>query len=110
MDLKGKFFGTRTKSVYNIYTQTIQEYKNNIEYEIKKISNVQYLVKQTNLEKESTIMLIFFKNNTGYTSSSVGGIDNIYLNCCDNFIHDWSIPIDLDGNLTNSHTVLNKII
>lgn len=110
MDLEGKFIGNRIKTVYNTNTKITQEYQNQIEYEIVKLSTVQYLVKQTNLNSGNIIELLFFKNNTGFLSSSDNGIDNIYLTCCSKFVHNWSIPIDSEGNLINAHTVLDRII
>jgi hypothetical protein len=110
MDLNGKFFGIRIKTIYNTNTKQTQIYQNDIEYVITKISDVQYLVVQTNLNSGNSIELMFFKNNTGYLSSSANGIDNIYLTCCNNFIHNWSIPVDSEGNLTNAHTKLDRII
>ena len=110
MELEGKFIGNRIKTVYNTNTTVTQEYINEIEYKIIKLTNVQYLVKQTNLNSGSIVELLFFKNNTGFLSSSDNGIDNIYLSCCNNFVHNWSIPIDSEGNLTNAHTVLDRIM
>ena len=109
MKLCGKFFGIRIKTVYNVNSQIVSEYKNDIEYQISQITDIQYLVKQINLNNGSIVELLFFKNNVGYLSSSDNGIDNIYLGECDNYIHNWSIPIDSNGNLTNSHTVMNRV-
>jgi hypothetical protein len=75
MKLCGKFFGIRIKTVYNVNSQTVSEYKNDIEYQISQITDIQYLVKQINLNSGSIVELLFFKNNTGYLSSSDNGID-----------------------------------
>lgn len=110
MDLEGKYCGTRIKTIYNTNTKITEEFKNDMEYDIIKLSDVQYLVRQTNLNEENTIELMFFKNNTGFLSSSVGGIDNIYLSCCNNYVHNWSNPIDSNGNLTNAYITLDKVM
>jgi flagellar biosynthesis/type III secretory pathway chaperone len=55
----------------------VSEYKNDIEYQISQITDIQYLVKQINLNNGSIVELLFFKNNVGYLSSSANGIDNI---------------------------------
>jgi len=39
----GKFIAQRIKTVYNIETNSINEYLNDIEYIITKITNTQYL-------------------------------------------------------------------
>jgi hypothetical protein len=109
-DIQGIFIAKRIKTVYNVETKTIKEYKNNIQYEIIKISNTQYLTKQTNLESGSIIQLLFFiSSNDNYLSSSDNGIDNMFFNDCGKLVHNWSIPIDAINNLTNAHAILDKI-
>ena len=44
MKLCGKFFGIRIDTVYNVNSQTVSEYKNDIEYQISQITDIQYLV------------------------------------------------------------------
>ena len=107
-DLEGIFFGLRKKIVYNINNNTIEEFINKIEYNIIKINETQYLAKQKNLENDSVITLLLFKNNDGFFSGSAGGIDNIYFTNCGNIIHSWSIPEDSNGNITNATTILDK--
>lgn len=105
----GKFIAQRTKTVYNVETNSVNEYLNNIEYIITKITDTQYLIKQTNLNSGSVVNLLFFKSNDIYLSSSDSGIDNLFYNGCGELIHNWSIPIDTDNNLTNAHAVLYRI-
>ena len=77
MKLCGNFFGIRIDTFYNVNSQTVSEYKNDIEYQISQITDIQYLVKQINLNNGSIVELLFLKNNVGYLSSSANGIDNI---------------------------------
>ena len=105
----GKFIAQRIKTIYNVETNSINEYLNDIEYIITKITNTQYLMKQTNLNSGSVINLLLFKSNDGYLSSSDSGIDNLFYNDCGELVHNWSIPIDADNNLTNAHAVLYRI-
>lgn len=109
-DIQGIFIAKRIKTVYNVETKTIKEYINNIQYEIIKISNTQYLIKQTNLESGSIVQLLFFSSsNDNYFSSSDNGIDNIFFNNCGELVHNWSIPINSENNITNAHSILIKI-
>lgn len=109
-NIQGLFIAKRIKTVYNVETKTIEEYINNIQYEILKISNTQYLTKQTNLESGSVVQLMFFSSShDNYFSSSDNGIDNMFFNDCGNLVHNWSIPIDTENNLTNAHAILVKI-
>ena len=110
--IEGFFLASRVKTVFNTETKSVEEYFNDIEYEIIKLNgNSQYLVKQTNLNSGSIAQLIFFKSNhaVGYLSSSDNGIDNIFYNELGELVHNWSIPIDSNGNLTNAHAILYRI-
>ncbi len=109
-DIQGLFVAKRIKTVYNIETKTIEEYINYIKYEIVKISNTQYLTKQTNLESGSIVQLMFFSSSgDNYFSSSDNGIDNIFFSPCGELIHNWSVPIDDENNITNAHAILVKM-
>lgn len=109
-DIQGLYIAKRVKTIFNTETKIINEYLNNIQYEIIKISVAQYLIKQTNLESGSITQMMFFSSShNNYYSSSDYGIDNIFYNDCDKLIHNWSIPIDAENNLTNAHAVLEKI-
>lgn len=109
-DIQGLFIAKRIKTVYNTETKIINEYMNDIQYEIIKISNIQYLIKQTNLESGNITELMFFNSShNNYFSSSDNGIDNIFFNDCGELVHNWSIPIDTENNLINAHAVLVKV-
>jgi hypothetical protein len=108
-DVEGTYIAKRIKTIFNIKTQTIDEYLDDIKYEIIKIYDSQYLMKQTNLVSGSVVNLMFFKSNKGYLSSSDNGIDNMFYNKCGELVHNWSIPIDSDNKLVNSHSILYKI-
>ena len=109
-DIQGLFVAKRIKTVYNVETKTIVEYINNIQYEIVKISNTQYLTKQTNLESGSVVQLMFFNSlGDNYFSSSDNGIDNMFYNKCGELVHNWSIPIDAENNITNAHAILVRV-
>lgn len=105
----GVFIGRRIKTVYNVNSETTIEYLTDIKYTVKKITENQYLVIQYDLANGNTVNLLFFKNNTGYLSTSDNGIDNIFEKCSGELIHAWSIPIDSNGNLTNAYTILNRV-
>lgn len=105
----GSYLGKRVKTVYNVETQKVDEYLDDIEYLIVKLNESQYLIKQTNLNSKSIIYLMFFKSDNGYFSSSDNGIDNIFFNEHNELVHNWSIPIDSDNNLINAHTILNEL-
>lgn len=107
--LNGNYKAKRIKTVYNTKTGTKQEYCDEIKYNISKIAKNQYLVKQTNLSSGNITELMFCKSNNGYLSSSDYGIDNMYFNKDNKLIHNWSIPIDSNGDLMNAHAVLCKI-
>jgi len=109
-DIQGLFIAKRIKTVYNTETKTIEEYINNIQYEIVKISGYQYLTKQTNLESGSVVQLMFFSSShENYFSSSDNGIDNMFFNDCGELVHNWSIPIDSENNLINAHAILVRV-
>ena len=109
-DIQGLFVAKRIKTVYNVETGVIEEFVNNIQYEIIKISNIQYLTKQTNLESGSVVQLMFFSSSCdNYFSSSDNGIDNMFYNKCGEFVHNWSIPIDTENNIINAHAVLVRL-
>ena len=105
----GKFFGKRIKTIFNVETNCVNEYFNDIECLITQITEHQYLMKQTNLESGSIVYLMFFKSDTDYLSSSDSGIDNLFFNEFNELVHNWSIPINSENNLTNAHTVLYRI-
>lgn len=105
----GKYLAQRVKTVYNVETKETNEYLNDIEYTITKISNIQYLAIQTNLNSGSVVELLFFKSNDGYFSSSDDGIDNLFYNNCGELVHNWSIPIDSENNLINAHAILHRV-
>ena len=109
-DIQGLFVAKRIKTIYNVETKTIQEYIDNIEYQIIKISNTQYLTKQTNLESGSIVQLMFFSSfGDNYYSSSDNGIDNMFYTKCGELVHNWSIPIDSKNNITNAHAILVRV-
>lgn len=109
-DIQGTFVAKRIKTVFNVETKTIEEYINNIEYQIVKISNTQYLTKQTNLESGSVVQLMFFSSSdNNYFSTSDNGIDNMFYSKCGELIHNWSIPIDEENNIINAHAVLVRV-
>lgn len=108
-DIEGTYIAKRIKTIFNIKTQKIDEYLDDIKYEIIKIYDSQYLMKQTNLVSGSVVNLMFFKSNEEYLSSSDDGIDNMFYNECGELVHNWSIPIDSDNKLVNSHSILYKI-
>ena len=109
-DIQGKFVAKRIKTTYNVETKTIKEYINNIQYEIVKISNTQYLTKQTNLESGSITQLMFFSSSgDNYFSSSDNGIDNMFYSKCGELVHNWSIPINSENNITNAHAILVRV-
>lgn len=109
-EIQGLFIAKRIKTIYNIETKTVTEYLDNIQYEIVKISNTQYLTKQINLESGNIVQLMFFSSShNNYFSSSDNGIDNIFYNNCGELVHNWSIPIDTENNLINAHAILVKI-
>ena len=105
----GKYLSKRIKTIYNVKTGIVNEYFDDIEYLITKITKSQYLVKQTNLKTHSVVYLMFFKSEKGYLSSSDNGIDNLYYNKSNELVHNWSIPINSENNLTNAHSVLYRI-
>lgn len=109
--IEGSFIASRVKTIFNTETKVVNEYLNDIEYEIVKLNDSQYLTKQTNLNSGSIISLMFFKSNpsVGYLSSSDSGIDNLFFNDNGELVHNWSIPIDTDNNLTNAHAILKRI-
>lgn len=111
LNIEGNYIAERIKTVYNTDTKITNEYLDNIEYEITKISNNQYLTRQTNLNSGTVVNLMFFKSDLtiGYLSSSDNGIDNLFYNKNSELIHNWSIPIDEKNNLTNAHAILKKI-
>ncbi len=109
--IEGNYVGLRVKTIYNTLTQESSEEISNMRYEITKITNNQYLVNQTNLDSGSKYQLLFFRTNTGYLSSSLDGIDNIFFDDCDcSLIHSWSDPISSEGILYNARTVLEQEI
>ena len=109
--LVGNYVGTRVKTIYNTQTQESSEEIANMRYEISQITESQYLVNQTNLDSGSNYQLLFFCTNTGYLSSSLGGIDNIFYDDCDcSLIHSWSQPISSEGILYNARIVLEPEI
>jgi len=109
--LVGNYVGIRTKTIYNTVTQESSEQITNMRYQISQITESQYLVNQTNLDSGSNNQLLFFCTNTGYLSSSLGGIDNIFFDDCDcSLIHSWSQPITSDGILYNAKIVLEPEI
>ncbi len=109
MHLEGNYIATRIKTIFNIDEQTFTEQITEIEYNIRKITDTQYLVIQTNLFNDDIDYLLFFENENGFLSSSLGGIDNIYKNCDDDFVHSWSIPVNSENELINASAVLKKI-
>ena len=107
--IEGTFIGRRIKTEYNTNTNLVVDYIVDIKYNIKQISEFQVLVSQYNLSNGNIYELLFFKNETGFFSSSQTGIDNIFLNKDNELIHQWSIPIDSNGVLTNAHAILNRV-
>lgn len=109
--LVGNYVGTRVKTIYNTVTKEASEQISNMRYEITKITNNQYLMNQINLDSGSIFQLLFFRTNTGYLSSSLEGIDNLFFDDCDcSLIHSWSEPISSEGILYNARTVLEPEI
>jgi hypothetical protein len=108
MHLEGKYIGTRITTIFDTNTNTVEEQLTKIEYTITKINETQYLVKQVDLFSGDKGELLFFVNNTGYLSSSFGGIDNIFENCEHQFVHSWSQPA-IDNKLVNATTNLERI-
>lgn len=109
-DIEGSYIARRIKTIYNTNTQTISEFIVDISYKIKKITEIQYLVTQVNLSNGDIVELLFFKNNNGFLSTSDNGIDNIFFSENNELIHNWSIPINSDGDLTNASAVLEKLL
>jgi hypothetical protein len=103
----GNYVGTRVKTIYNTVTKEASEEISNMRYEITKITDSQYLMNQMNLDNGNTYQLLFFRTNTGYLSSSLEGIDNLFFDDCDcSLIHSWSDPISSEGILYNARIVL----
>ncbi len=109
MQLEGKYIGTRITTIFDIESDIVEEKINKIEYIITKINETQYLVKQLDICNGDKGELLFFENNTGYLSSSMNGIDNIYENCEHHFIHSWSAPVNSDNKLINATTKLERL-
>jgi hypothetical protein len=110
MHLEGEYIATRIETVFDINTLIIEEKIAEIEYIITKITDVQYLVKQINKFNGNIDYLLFFKNTNGFLSSSLGGIDNIYLNCNGELVHSWSIPANSKNKIINASATLKRIL
>lgn len=104
----GEYIGFRIKTEYNTQTNQTKEVKSTKKYLVTKLNDSQYLVKTTNLDGSNPLNLLLFKNQNGFLSTSLGGIDNIvYDTCSNNFIHYWSLP-ESNGILTNAKITLEK--
>jgi hypothetical protein len=106
----GRYFGERKMTVFDTKTNIVKSYITPIEIYIEKVNFNQHLVKQTNLSTGSIIYLLAFVTDKTATSASVGGIDIFSNPEHDNneCTHQWSNPINCDGQIVNATTKFRR--
>lgn len=108
--MKGKFVANRITTKYNTINKKITYIEEKIKYEIIKVAEHQYLMKQFGPSVGQVIDILFVKNDKGYISSSDSeGIDNLYFDKNNNLIHSWTDKINSQGVLTNAYAVLFQV-
>jgi len=106
----GEFLGTRVITTYNIYTKETTFKNELLFYNNIYLGNNQLSVSIIPSNTLITNYHLFFTDNekSFYSNSFPIGIDKIVFDENNNLVHYWSAKIDVNGNLVNAKTILER--